>query len=291
MRRPLLVLTLAMLAGCDSKSPVAPTVPTPVTPTPAPTPQIASVTIAGDGRFTALNNVRQFTATARMQDGSTRDVTAEATWESSNADVAAVSARGEVTSVGAGLATIFATDVVAGSLDVSVTVDSRSQISGLYRFVVTAAPECAALPDWARRREYDVSLSQVESEHPGTDTALTLTAQLEPGFAPQFDGSIGGSRVRFVFPPATDTGGGGCFYYYYCGRASATSPLWPAFAHTLDTARLYTVWGQATGTKAASHNVQISGTVDGVVTAANPSTNETIAECTSARHQFSLTRQ
>jgi Big-like domain-containing protein len=282
MRRPFVVLTVLLtVAGCDSKSPVAPTVPTPV-PQPPSTPQVASLTVTGDNRFTGVNQVRQFTATARMQDGSTRDVTAEAIWESSNAEVAAVSTRGEVTSVGAGLATIFATSVMGGSLDVSVTVDSRSQLSGLYRFVVTAAPECSALPDWAQRREYDVSIA-------GAENSLTITAQLDPGYAPQFDGSVSGSRVSMAFP--VSSGGGGCFYYYYCDRPSATNGVWPAFAHTIDAGRLYALSGQATGTKGGSHDVRISGTVNGVITAANASTNATLAECTSVRHQFTLTRQ
>ena len=285
MRRLLLVVTLlAMVVGCDSKSPTAPTTPPPTpTPTPTPTAQAASVTISGDPRFTALNNVRQFTATARMQDGSLRDVTGEANWSSSNAAVASVSNKGEVTSVGPGFATIFVSYVVVNaSIDVSVAPATSSAISGLYRFVIAAAPECSALPDWAQRREYDVRIDQTEAEQPGTETALTLTAQLEPGVAPQLPGSIRGSIARFQFPGGNPNGS---FYYYYY------TPTWPTFAHRIDTTRMYTLSGEAHGTKGASQNVQISGVFSGVVSAVNPSTNAIIADCTSVNHSFTLSRQ
>jgi Bacterial Ig-like domain (group 2) len=285
MRRLLLVVTLlAMVVGCDSKSPTAPTI-QPPTPTPTPTPpaQAASVTISGDTKFTALNNVRQFTATARMQDGSLRDVTGEANWSSSNTAVASVSGRGEVTSVGPGFATIFVSYVAVGaSIDVSVAPATSSAIAGLYRFVIAAAPECSALPDWAQRREYDVRIDQPEAEQPGTETALTLTAQLEPGVAPQLPGSIRGSIVRFQFPGGNPNGS---FYYYYY------TPIWPTFANRIDTNSLYTLSGEASGTKGASQNVQISGVFSGIISAVNPSTNVTFADCTSVHHSFTLSRQ
>jgi len=294
MRRPLLVVAvLATMAGCDSKTPIVPTGPTPLPTAPEPTVQVASVTVSGDNTFTVMNNVRQFTATARMQDGSVRDVTAEADWSSSNTDVAAVSNRGEVTSTGPGLATIWVTFVVVGSIDVSVASAKSSRLSGLYRLAIAAAPGCSALPDWAQRREYDVSIDQTEAEQPGRAAALTVTAQLDPGFTPQFSGSIRGSTVSVEFPGSSGGGGGGggCYYYYYCGRTSAINGLWPDFAHTIDTSRLYALSGRATGIKGASDDVRISGTVNGVIAAANPTTNETLADCTSVNHGFTLTRQ
>jgi hypothetical protein len=281
MRRPLLVITvLAVLAGCDSKSPVAPTVQTPVPVTPS-TPQVVSVSVTGDSRFTVVNSVRQFTANARMQDGSVRDVTTEASWASSNSDVVSVSNRGEVTSIGPGLATIFATYTLDGSIDVSVASESTSRLSGLYLFVLTAAPECSALPGWARLREYGVSIDQSGAEHAGSETALELTAQLQPGMAPRLTGSISGSKVTFFFPGGSSGGG----YYYYYG------PTWPAFAHTIDTTTMYTLTGEAVGTKSASQDVHIAGTFSGVVAVVNPSSRATLADCTSARHSFTLARR
>lgn len=288
MRRLLLVVTLlAVVAGCDSKSPTAPTGPSsPPTPTPEPTAQAASVTISGDTRFTTLNSVRQFTATARMQDGSLRDVTGEANWSSSNTAVVTVSGKGEVTSVGPGFATIFVSyvGVEGASIDVSVAPATGSAISGLYRFVIAAAPGCSALPDWAQRREYDVRIDQPEAEQPGTETALTLTAQLEPGVAPQLPGSIRGSTVRFQFPGGNPNGS---YYYYYY----TPSPSSPAFANRIDPTRMYTLSGEARGTKGASQNAQISGVFSGVVSAVNPSTNAILADCTSVNHSFTLSRQ
>lgn len=52
---------------------------------------------------------QQLTATLNMSDGSTQDVTASATWTSSDETVATVSTGGLVTGVAEGTATITAT--------------------------------------------------------------------------------------------------------------------------------------------------------------------------------------
>src|SRR5262245_58619967 len=166
---------VATLAGCDSdkQSPVRPS------PTPTPTPPVlaTSLTITGDGRFTAPNQVRQFTVAAQMSEGSTRDATAEALWESTNIDVVTVSTRGEVTSVGPGLATITATALGQGAgSDVSVSAPGDAPgISGLYRLVLTTGPGCSSLPDWAQRREYPASLDQRDRESSGAAATFTMT--------------------------------------------------------------------------------------------------------------------
>ncbi len=271
---------LASLAGCDSNSP-SPTRPSP-TPTSQPTVQVTSLTMSGDVRFTTLNQVRQFTATAHMSDGSVRDVTAEAEWSSSNVGVVTVTSRGEVTSAGSGLATISAIALAnAAQLDVSVAPPGdATQIPGLYRLAFTASPACSGLPDWARHREYDAAIDQRGAESPGEITNLTLTVQIQPGLAPQFSGSINGSRVGFFFP--TQPSSGYCYYYYTCSGGG------PVFSETIDVSSQFTVQGEVTGTKGAAPGV-ITGTLKGAIQAVNPSTKATIAECTA--NQFTLTRQ
>jgi hypothetical protein len=277
----LVTVLLTSIAGCGSNK-ASPTPSPSPTPTPQPTVLVTNLTITGDAKFTTLNQVRQFTATAHMSDGSVRDVTAEAAWSSSNVGVVTVSSRGEVTAAGSGLATISATALGSlGLLDVSVVPPSdATRIPGLYRLAFTASPACSGLPDWARHREYDAAIDQSGAESPGEVTNLTLTVQIQPGTAPQFTGSINGSRVGFFFP--TQPSSGFYCYYYTCSGGG------PVFSETIDGSSQFTVQGEVTGTKGAAPGV-ITGTLKGAIQAVNPSTKATIAECTA--DQFTLTRQ
>jgi trimeric autotransporter adhesin len=67
------------------------------------------VTVAGTTTFTAANQTSQLTATEGLADGTSQDVTSQATWQSSNPAIATVSATGLVTSGALGQATITAT--------------------------------------------------------------------------------------------------------------------------------------------------------------------------------------
>jgi hypothetical protein len=219
-----------------------------------------------------------------MTDGTVRDVTADATWSSSNAEVVTVSSTGEAVAVGLGFATIGAKWVIKeASLDVSVTpAGDPSRVSGLYRLTVSAAPGCAALPEWARRREYDATIDQPGTESRGQIASLTLSVRLEAGSAPQFSGWIDGSRVTFSLPGGSS--GGGFYYYYY-------APTPPTFSYSVDADTQYTLAGEARGTKGPSHDVQIAGTINGVISVLNPSTDTTVGDCSSASHQFTLARR
>jgi hypothetical protein len=61
------------------------------------------------GTVPAIGAGNQFTAMAKYADGSMTDVTSQATWTSSNTDVATVSDGGVVTGVAAGVVKISAT--------------------------------------------------------------------------------------------------------------------------------------------------------------------------------------
>jgi hypothetical protein len=174
MRRQVVALTLlATLVGCDSRTPTRPDLP------PDPAAEVSALSISGDSRFTELNEVHRLSATAQLVNGASRDVTAAATWSSSNLAVASVSSHGEVTSRGVGLATIFAEYSRVSSFDVAVAPMDRSRIAGLYRLSFTAASACAALPDWARHREYNATLDQ-PAEPTESGALLVLSVQL-PG--------------------------------------------------------------------------------------------------------------
>src|SRR5262249_17726688 len=82
----------------------------------------------------------QLSANARMSDGTMRDVTASARWESTNTSIAVVSSSGLVTSVAAGDVEIHATcEGVMGSLTLTVARPpgaSTFAVSGIVREVV-----------------------------------------------------------------------------------------------------------------------------------------------------------
>ena len=99
--RPSLLLFVAFVplfgaCGGDSKSPTSP----------SPDERVNAVIVSGTAAL-AVGAVAQFTAAAALLDGSSRPVTADATWQSSNPEVARVE-RGIVTGVAAGEADITA---------------------------------------------------------------------------------------------------------------------------------------------------------------------------------------
>jgi len=72
------------------------------------TPAITGILISGNLPLTAIGQTNALTAIARFADASTKDVTTEATWTSSDVSVATVSSSGVVTATGLGKATIQA---------------------------------------------------------------------------------------------------------------------------------------------------------------------------------------
>ncbi|HZR25206.1 MAG TPA: Ig-like domain-containing protein [Vicinamibacterales bacterium] len=103
------VVVAIVAVGCGQSTP-APTAPTTAT--------VSAVTVTS---ATQSSSSFQLTATARLSDGSTRDVTSLATWSSSNTSLATVSSTGLVTVLGAGEIDVKATyQGVAGSVHLLV---------------------------------------------------------------------------------------------------------------------------------------------------------------------------
>jgi hypothetical protein len=112
-RRPHFVavaIALALLAGCSStKSPAAPTV------------TVSSIAVTGNGLSAAAGQNVTLVATATFSDGTTLNVTTQATWGSSNTAVATVSPAGVVTFLAAGGVDVRATyQSVTGSMHFDV---------------------------------------------------------------------------------------------------------------------------------------------------------------------------
>ncbi|HEV2341917.1 MAG TPA: Ig-like domain-containing protein [Candidatus Acidoferrales bacterium] len=69
---------------------------------------LTSITISPSAASIALGSSQQFTATGKFSDGSTINLSSQATWKSSNVNVAVIGAGGNATSAGTGSTTITA---------------------------------------------------------------------------------------------------------------------------------------------------------------------------------------
>jgi uncharacterized protein YjdB len=80
---------------------------------------VSSVSVTGTAP--AMGATSQFAAMATLSDGTTQDVTSQATWQSSNTAVATVSTAGVVTGVDAGTVSVQATyQSITGSDEITV---------------------------------------------------------------------------------------------------------------------------------------------------------------------------
>jgi hypothetical protein len=93
-------VTAGLAVGCSN--PPTPTAPTPTAPT------VSSLAVGLLGQ-PAVGHPIQLTATAKLSDGTTRDVTTQAAWWLSNSAVATVTADGVLTFMGDGCVRITAT--------------------------------------------------------------------------------------------------------------------------------------------------------------------------------------
>jgi hypothetical protein len=95
-----------------------------------PSPTVTGVVISGATSFVHKNATSQLTATANLSAGAPNDVTASATWTSSDAGVAIVSSAGLVTSTGNGTATITATyQGKSGTTPVAVVLKAVASVT------------------------------------------------------------------------------------------------------------------------------------------------------------------
>src|SRR5206468_8193809 len=87
--------------ACNGTSTTSPT----ATP-PAQNPTVSAVTVSGNAPF--VGQTAQLTAIAMLSNGTSQDVTAQATWQSSNASIVSVSSGGVASGVAAGEADVRA---------------------------------------------------------------------------------------------------------------------------------------------------------------------------------------
>jgi len=106
------IAAAALAAACgDDNTTTRTTAPTVVV--------VIQVVVAGTPPV--VGESQQYTATAKMSDKTTKDVTAEATWKSGNNNIASVSNTGVVTGVTPGIANIAATfELVNGAAQFTI---------------------------------------------------------------------------------------------------------------------------------------------------------------------------
>src|SRR5262245_52108705 len=90
------------LASCGGGGGTAPT------PTPTPSPTVTSVGVTGPEAAAKPGDTAQFTATATLSNGSSENISGQATWQSTSNGVATVNTSGLVTAVAPGEAEISA---------------------------------------------------------------------------------------------------------------------------------------------------------------------------------------
>jgi hypothetical protein len=189
-------VTGVFAAACDSS-------PNPAAPTPG-VPTVSTVVVTG---APASGIPFQLTATARMTDDTTRDVTTTATWSSSNVAIATVSSTGMVTVVGSGELDVRATyQTVVGSLHlltgplpvvaISVTGPSASTAS----FQLTAI---ARLSDGSTQDVTQSATWQSSSPQSATVTAtgyVSIVAAGEVDLGATYKGVAGSLHVTVSLP-------------------------------------------------------------------------------------------
>src|SRR5262249_756937 len=139
------ILSALLLAACtDHASTGSPTAPTNPTPTPNPSVTVRSVTVSS-----AMTTTTSFQMSARadMSDGSSRDVTMLAKWESSNPTIAAVSAAGVLTVAGSGQVEVRATyENVTGSVSLLVSGPAKPTTFSITRVAIETPPSGKGVP-------------------------------------------------------------------------------------------------------------------------------------------------
>jgi hypothetical protein len=117
---PYAVLATVAVAACGGGGP---TQPSPAGGSPSTGPQVVDVSLRGDASFNSVGQTGRMAATARFSDQTELNVTELASWASSDAAVATVSARGLVTALAPGVARVSAAfGGRSAALDVTVSV-------------------------------------------------------------------------------------------------------------------------------------------------------------------------
>src|SRR5262245_37639034 len=163
-----IVAMFAAACGHDSSS--APTSPTTPTPPPNPSATVLAVVVAATS---TSSTTYQMSARADFSDNTSRDVTASARWDTSNASLATVTQAGVLTAVGSGQVDVRATfENVTGTMSVRVSVQPPP--SGPTFAVFGSAMETAPSP----KPLAGVTVTVVD----GADTGMSAVTDAAGGY-------------------------------------------------------------------------------------------------------------
>lgn len=201
MRRLIVFAAIGLAACTGSNQSATSTAPT------APTPTVAAVSIAGAPAAAAA--AFQLSANARLSDGSTQDVTRSATWASSNAGIATVTASGLVTPVSTGDVNISATyQGMSGMAHVTIT----SKVYTISGVVTDSTPTGTPIAD-ARVQDigatYALSNAQGAFTLSGISAGLTLIEVTKQGYrTAEYEIQVSGdTQLMVTLSPAATTSG------------------------------------------------------------------------------------
>jgi carboxypeptidase family protein/Big-like domain-containing protein len=190
-------IAMLTLAGCGSAGhPTSPTAPSTAT--------VAAVVVTG-GSTAAVSF--QLTATARMSDGTSRDVTSSAAWESSDPVIAAVSSTGMVTVVGSGELDVRATyQNVTGSMHLSVArrvvavtiTGAPSAASSPFQLTATARGSDGSSQDVTRSATWESSNAQLASV--SASGYVTILGNGDVDLKATYQGVMGSVHVQVSLP-------------------------------------------------------------------------------------------
>src|SRR5438876_4116757 len=123
-----LLLLLAFLTGCSTGA--GPN------PNPGVQPTISSMQISPTSMSIGIGAQQQFTATAHLSDGTTKDLTSTAQWSSSDSTIASVNSPGMVVGSASGTATITAS---SGTLQSTATLKVSAAAANLSSIAISPA--------------------------------------------------------------------------------------------------------------------------------------------------------
>jgi hypothetical protein len=205
-KRGCVILLLISASACGGNG--APTAPT-----------ASSLTVTGT--VPDVGRTSQLTARIASSNGTSQDVTTQATWSSSNTAVATVTTGGLLKVLQLGAAEITATyQNRSGRFSVSdVAPPAQDTLTGRYTLRLSVGPECAAIPEIAWNRTYSANIGATgaDSYVVTLSDAVLITIcdsfpvpdPTRPGLCSnQFRMSRDGDGLRFQLDEGDDSHGG-----------------------------------------------------------------------------------
>lgn len=137
----LIILSLSLvLFACGGGGSSQPSSTTPPPP-PTTSPSLTTLQVTPGAVSVAPGVTQQFTATGTYSDGSSKDLTASAQWNTSDSAIASMAGAGKVTAVGGGTVTVTAT---SGKVQALATLQVTSAAVNLASIAVS--PTGSSLP-------------------------------------------------------------------------------------------------------------------------------------------------